>query len=126
MADADAEIRERLKASLWHKVGSLVTAETLELSGKHDMPISATPQFIGALTEMVWAQVESVSADVEAFARHAGRSVVGTEDVLLMARRNEALEGLLRRWIEEEAEREQDRPGAKSGVKRKGKAAKRK
>ena len=34
--------------------------------------------------------------------RHAGRSTITTDDVLLLVRRNEELEGLLREFIEEE------------------------
>lgn len=44
----------------------------------------------------MWAQVETAAHDVEAFAAHAGRTVVGTEDVMLLARRNEVLEQLMR------------------------------
>lgn len=34
--------------------------------------------------------------DLESFARHAGRRIVGVEDVLLLARRNADLEDLLK------------------------------
>ncbi|KAI1004044.1 hypothetical protein K3495_g4167 [Podosphaera aphanis] len=129
MSDTDSDLHERLKASLWHKIGSLVASETLQLSEVHHTTISATPQFIGALTEMVWAQIENVAVDVEAFAHHAGRSTVSTEDVLLMARRNQALEGLLRNWVEEEAEREKETEDTTrrvgGGSKGKGKGGKR-
>jgi hypothetical protein len=42
---------QRLKASLWFSVGKIVDEESLRLN------TNATPQFIGALTEMVWAQI---------------------------------------------------------------------
>lgn len=42
---------QRLKAALWFSIGKIVDAETLRLG------VNATPQFIGALTEMVWAQI---------------------------------------------------------------------
>jgi hypothetical protein len=41
---------QRLKAALWFAVGKIVDEESLRLG------VNATPQFIGALTEMVWAQ----------------------------------------------------------------------
>ena len=42
---------QRLKSALWFSVGKIVDEETLKLG------VNATPQFIGALTEMVWAQI---------------------------------------------------------------------
>lgn len=42
---------QRLKSALWFSIGKIVDEETLKLG------INATPQFIGALTEMVWAQI---------------------------------------------------------------------
>ncbi|KFY27626.1 hypothetical protein V491_00818 [Pseudogymnoascus sp. VKM F-3775] len=97
MADnMDDETRERLKAALWFSIGKIVDAETLRLG------VNATPQFIGALTEMVWAQIESVSQDLENFAKHAGRSTVTTDDVLLVTRRNDALHDIMKEFIDKE------------------------
>jgi len=42
---------QRLKSALWLSIGKIVDDETLKLG------VDATPQFIGALTEMVWAQI---------------------------------------------------------------------
>lgn len=36
--------------------------------------LNASPRFIGALTELVWVQIELASRDVEAFARQAAKS----------------------------------------------------
>jgi centromere protein S len=47
----DEAIMERLKASLWFSIGKIVDEETARLK------TTATPQFIGAMTEMVWAQI---------------------------------------------------------------------
>lgn len=69
------------------------------------MGANATPQFIGALTELVWAQVENVGRDLESFAKHAGRQTVGTQDVLLLARRNEGLQELMEEFVEKEKEK---------------------
>lgn len=37
-----------------------------------------------------------MSHDLEAFAKHAGRSTINTSDVLLLARKNEGLEDVLK------------------------------
>ena len=42
---------QRLKSALWFSIGKIVDEETLKLG------VNATPHFIGALTEMVWAQI---------------------------------------------------------------------
>lgn len=42
---------QRLKAALWFAIGKIVDEDTLEIG------VNATPQFIGSLTEMVWAQI---------------------------------------------------------------------
>lgn len=42
---------QRLKSALWLSIGKIVDEETVKLGA------NATPQFIGALTEMVWAQI---------------------------------------------------------------------
>lgn len=45
------DMLQRLKAALWFSVGKIVDEETLK------MGVNATPQFIGALTELLWAQI---------------------------------------------------------------------
>jgi hypothetical protein len=44
-------ILQRLKSALWYAVGQIVDEESLARSR------NATPQFIGALTELVWTQI---------------------------------------------------------------------
>ncbi|MCJ1286400.1 hypothetical protein MMC26_005745 [Xylographa opegraphella] len=94
--DEDA-LQERLKAALWYSIGKIVDEETLKLG------VNATPQFIGALTEMVWAQIGTPcpGQDLESFAKHAGRGVVGVDDVMLLARRNDGLEAVLRAFVDD-------------------------
>ena len=46
-----ANTLKELKAALWFSIGKIVDEEALKLG------VNATPQFIGALTEMVWAQI---------------------------------------------------------------------
>ena len=48
---------------------------------------------------------ENTAIDLETFSRHAGRSTISTDDVLLIARRNEALHGIMREFVESEAAR---------------------
>lgn len=43
----------------------------------------------------------TVATDLEAFARHAGRNTIKTNDVLLLTRRNEGLETILKNKLEE-------------------------
>ncbi|KAK4695165.1 centromere protein S, partial [Lecanoromycetidae sp. Uapishka_2] len=92
----DQALEERLKSALWFSIGKIVDEETLKLG------VNATPQFIGALTEMVWAQIENVSSDLESFAKHAKRSTVSVEDVLLLTRRNEGLESVLKAYLDKQ------------------------
>ncbi|KAI1079368.1 kinetochore component CENP-S-domain-containing protein [Whalleya microplaca] len=63
---------------------------------------NVTPQFIGALTEMVWTQIENVAMDLESFSRHAGRSTITTDDVLLLARRNHDLHAIIKDFVDEQ------------------------
>lgn len=66
---------------------------------------------------MVWAQIESVAIDLETFSRHAGRTTITTEDVLLVCRRNEALRGIIGEFVEGEKERRGVNGGGKKGRK---------
>jgi hypothetical protein len=42
---------QRLKAALWYSIGQIVDDESLRTS------TNATPQYIGALTELAWSQL---------------------------------------------------------------------
>ncbi|KAI9043929.1 CENP-S family protein [Aspergillus affinis] len=114
-------LEERLKSALWLSIGKIVDEETIKLG------VNATPQFIGALTEMVWAQIvcvigwslelcadsvliqpETVSQDLESFAKHAGRSTINVSDVMLLARRNEGLESIMRAFVDQMREEEEE------------------
>lgn len=54
---SDAQMGDRLKSTLWYHVGKLVDEEMINLGA------NATPQYIGSLTELVWAQI-GLSYDV--------------------------------------------------------------
>jgi centromere protein S len=45
---------------------------------------------------------------MESFAKHAGRTTVTTDDVMLLARRNEGLEAVLRGLLEEQRSKKGD------------------
>lgn len=47
----------------------------------------------------------SVATDLESFSRHAGRTTITPDDVLLVTRRNEALHGIMRDFVERESEK---------------------
>ena len=58
---------------------------------------------------------ENVAQDLESFARHAGRTTITTDDVMLITRRNEALGEIMKDFVDrEKAEKEQEK-GAKKG-----------
>ncbi|KAJ4342344.1 MHF histone-fold complex component [Ascochyta clinopodiicola] len=97
MASVDgeaAEREERLKSALWYSIGQFVDDALLADD------LNATPQFIGALTELVYTQIANTSRDLETFSRHAGRKAINTDDVMLLTRRNEALEDMLRQELD--------------------------
>lgn len=45
---------------------------------------------------------ETVATDLESFSRHAGRTTVTTDDVLLLARRNKDLHVIIKEFIDEQ------------------------
>ena len=45
---------------------------------------------------------ENVAIDLESFSRHAGRTKVNTDDVLLVTRRNDDLQAIIRDFIDKE------------------------
>ncbi|KAL4794219.1 kinetochore component CENP-S-domain-containing protein [Aspergillus venezuelensis] len=100
--DEDIGLEERLKSALWLSIGKIVDEETMKLG------VNATPQFIGALTELVWVQIETASQDLESFAKHAGRSTINVSDVMMLARRNEGLESILRAFVDRQREKDDD------------------
>ena len=53
--DDDANPQAKaLKSALWYAIGRTVDSEMLRLGSSRDSDTNATPQFIGALTELVW------------------------------------------------------------------------
>jgi histone H3/H4 len=95
LASDDAVNDERLRSALWYSVGKIVDEVTLAQG------FNASPHFIGGLSELVAAKISAVAMDLEAFAKHDGRTTVGSKDVLLLARNNEALHAALQKKADE-------------------------
>ncbi|KAH7090775.1 kinetochore component CENP-S-domain-containing protein, partial [Paraphoma chrysanthemicola] len=98
----------RLKSALWYSIGQFVDEECL------NDDLNATPQFIGALTELVYTQIANTARDLEVFSKHGGRKVINTDDVMLLTRRNDALETMLKQELDrmKAAEGRPDGPAA--------------
>ncbi|KAJ4297965.1 MHF histone-fold complex component [Kalmusia sp. IMI 367209] len=117
------EREEGLKAALWYSIGQFVDNEGAE-------DFNATPQFIGALTELVYTQIANSARDLEVFSKHAGRKVINADDVMLLARRNEALEIMLKEELDQmkaaegrgESHMQPKKRGRPAGAKGKGSA----
>lgn len=105
----DEHAEEKLKAALWFSVGKMVDEQSRLRDG------SASPQFIGAVTELVWTQIENVARDLESFSKHAGRAAVTTDDVLLLARRNSDLRSMIQGCVEEQKSSRQKGKGKAGG-----------
>lgn len=89
---ADSETKEeKLKAALWYSIGQTVDS----VCASQDLNV--TPHAIGAVSELVWSQIENVAQDLEAFAKHSERSTISSKDVLLLGRRNDGLKDLLQK-----------------------------
>lgn len=80
---------QRLQAAVWHYANQIIEEESSTLE------TTATPQFISALADLVYAQagrstnikliVETLAVDLESFAGHANRSVINVDDVKAIA-----------------------------------------
>lgn len=47
-------------------------------------------------------RIENVAIDLESFSKHAGRTTVMTDDVLLLARRNSDLHGMIKDFVDKQ------------------------
>ncbi|KAJ3066543.1 hypothetical protein HDU98_010149, partial [Podochytrium sp. JEL0797] len=86
LAAAETEETLRLQAAL-HFAVSKIIAQNLAANGHSGTKV--TPQFIHAAASTVWLQTLTLGKDVDAFAKHAKRSVVSVDDVKLCVRRSE-------------------------------------
>ncbi|XP_070850054.1 centromere protein S [Chaetodon trifascialis] len=100
-ADKD-ETHQRLKAAVHYTVGRLCQ----KTGGDYRRQFSR--QVIAAITEAAVRQCDIFAKDLEAFARHAKRSTVSTEDVKLIARRSTALSNYIQNKSEELNQEQRD------------------
>lgn len=77
--------QQRLKAALHYTVGR-ICEKTGDETG-----VQLSRRFIAALTETTFKQCESFATDLELFAKHAKRTQINADDVLLLARKSSTL-----------------------------------
>lgn len=58
----------------------------------------------------------NAATDLESFAKHGGRSTINVDDVMLLARRNESLEGILKILVDEMIKQPEPKKRRKSTV----------
>ncbi|KAB7497443.1 Centromere protein S, partial [Armadillidium nasatum] len=76
---------QAVKAALHLTVGQISKSVGNEFGLTFSKPAVAT------LAELINRQIEVYAIDLEAFAKHARRSLIGVDDVKLLARRNRSL-----------------------------------
>ncbi|XP_076616272.1 centromere protein S [Chaetodon auriga] len=96
------ETHQRLKAAVHYTVGRIC-----QKTGA-DYRREFSRQVIAAITEAAFRQCDVFAKDLEAFARHAKRSTVSTEDVKLIARRSTALSNYIQNKSEELNQEQRD------------------
>ncbi|CAB3984431.1 centromere S-like [Paramuricea clavata] len=79
------ENKQRLKAALHYTVGKICEEIGEEASLRY------SKHFIAALTETTFKQIDSFATDLELFAKHAKRTVINSDDVVLLSRRSSVL-----------------------------------
>ncbi|CAO3613223.1 unnamed protein product [Cunninghamella blakesleeana] len=89
MAERDKEQEKRLQIAVWKVVDQICKEESSKLG------LAISKEYIVSLATLVYKQMETFGLDVEAFTRHAHRSTINMDDVLLCARRNDDLYELL-------------------------------
>ena len=88
--DEEKRLKSQLRGKLWFYVESII---------KRELPddVKYTSKFVNTLMELVYQQICEVGGDLEAFAAHAGRNVVTSEDMLLRTRKkNKDLQDFLK------------------------------
>lgn len=88
----DEDTTTKLKASIYLSVAKFVESKTADLN------VGASPSFVASLVELVYNQLVEMGEDLELFADHAGRTVVNSSDVYMLARRNDALTAALKEY----------------------------
>lgn len=92
-AELDKEVEKekltaQLKGKLWYCIEKQVNEET-------PFDATCTPKFINALVELCYIQLVEMGKDLELFAKHGGRNIISTEDLILLLRKAPKLQELL-------------------------------
>merc|ERR1711890_168189 len=85
----NSEESARIKSALYYAIGKLCEEEVK----KNNMTFSK--EYLACLMELVFSQCRSFANDLEAFSRHAKRTIINMDDVKLLARKNNKLIALL-------------------------------
>lgn len=93
-----SEVDERVRASVHYSVAKICEAEGAEAG------FTVTRETVAVLTELALRYSKTLAQDLEAFAKHARRTKVTVDDVVLCARKDERLLGALREYEERLAE----------------------
>ncbi|XP_048776895.2 centromere protein S-like [Ostrea edulis] len=87
--DEQKEIPQKLKAALYYT--------TLKISDElaEEKEVALSPQVMASVAEATWNQCQQFAEDLEMFAKHAKRSTITADDVILLTRRSEKLYTLM-------------------------------
>lgn len=64
------------------------------------------------MPDLANVETENAATDLESFANHAGRSTIKTDDVLLLTRRNDGLESIIKGEIEKLKKQKEHKNGS--------------
>ncbi|XP_075967249.1 centromere protein S [Anarhichas minor] len=112
MSVDEDETRQRLKAAVHYAVGRMCQRMT------EDHRRDFSRQVVAAIAETTFRQCDIFAKDLEAFARHAKRSTVSSEDVKLVARRSTALSIYIQNKSEELNQEQRDLKKKNTGKRR--------
>ncbi|GFT36787.1 centromere protein S [Nephila pilipes] len=79
------DLEEKLQTSVHYAVGKICT------DAAESFKVQFSKEFIASVADLAFRQAGIFAEDLEAFAKHAKRSTVNTDDVKLLARRSESL-----------------------------------
>ncbi|KAI9299412.1 kinetochore component CENP-S-domain-containing protein [Cunninghamella echinulata] len=88
-SENDPEQEKKLQVAVWKIVDQIAKEESSNLG------MAISKEYIASLANLVYKQIEITGLDIEAFTKHAHRSTISMDDVLLCARRNDGLYDIL-------------------------------
>lgn len=87
---------------VWTQIGMLISPHVPEVKYEFMNYAAWFSHSYAPSSSLLTISSEAVAQDLESFSRHAGRSTITTDDVLLLARRNEDLHGIIKDSIDKE------------------------